>query len=117
MVLCLVKLPMLTVVLAGAAWAVMSGRANVFALVGGVALVQAVIFLKAVSGLLVASLPPLPRPFDFRLRISDFGLGARNSETIANPPSRPGPGPALRAPASGYCNPQSRYPAAQPASE
>jgi len=81
-VLCLVKLPVLTIVMAGAAWAVMSGRANVFALVGGVALVHAVIFLKTVSGLLVASLPPLPRParqsLDFGFRISDFRLGRRN---------------------------------------
>jgi hypothetical protein len=53
----LLKLPLLTVVMAGAVWVVMIGLANVFALVGGVALVHGVILLKALGNLVVAALP------------------------------------------------------------
>jgi hypothetical protein len=53
--LMIVKLPLLALVLGGAAWMVAEQIANPFALVGGVALVQAVMFLKAVGSLLVSS--------------------------------------------------------------
>jgi hypothetical protein len=55
--LMVLKLPLLSVVLAGAAWLAVHHLANPFALVGGLALVQAVIFLKAVGSLLVSALP------------------------------------------------------------
>jgi hypothetical protein len=48
------KLPLLAVVLGGAAWMSVQQIANPFALVGGVALVQAVMFLKAIGSLLVS---------------------------------------------------------------
>lgn len=47
------KLPLLTVLLGGAVWASVIGVANIFALVGGIVLVQAVIVLKAVGAWLV----------------------------------------------------------------
>jgi hypothetical protein len=50
--LLILKLPLLAVVLGGAAWLIVQQIANPFALVGGVALVQAVMFLKAVGSLL-----------------------------------------------------------------
>ncbi len=53
--LMVLKLPLLTLALGGAAWMVVRQIANPFALVGGVALVQAVMFLKAVGSLLVSS--------------------------------------------------------------
>jgi hypothetical protein len=55
--LMVLKLPLLSIVLAGAAWLSVHHLANPFALVGGLALVQAVIFLKAVGSLLVSALP------------------------------------------------------------
>jgi hypothetical protein len=58
----ILKLPVLGVVLCGAVWLVVHQFANVFAVVGGVALVSAVIFLKAAELLLVSLLPPAPRP-------------------------------------------------------
>jgi hypothetical protein len=53
------KLPALTVLLAGAMWAVTSGVANVFALFAGISLVQLVIVLKAVGAWLLTILPPV----------------------------------------------------------
>jgi hypothetical protein len=58
--LMVLKLPLLSIALAGAAWMVVQQIANPFALVGGVALVQAVIFLKAVGASLVSALPAEP---------------------------------------------------------
>lgn len=52
--LIVLKLPLLAVVLAGGAWLAVHQLANPFALAGGVVLVQAVMFLKAVGSLLVA---------------------------------------------------------------
>jgi hypothetical protein len=54
------KLPLLTVLLAGAVWASMIGVANIFALVGGIVLVQGVIVLKAVGAWLLTIMPPVP---------------------------------------------------------
>jgi hypothetical protein len=64
--LMVLKLPVLSVVLAGAAWLAVQHLANAFALVGGVALVHAVIVLKAVGALLVSALPAEPA----RVRVS-----------------------------------------------
>ena len=60
--LMVLKLPVLGLVLSGAAWLAAHQVANVFALVGGVALVQTVIFLKTVGAALVAALSPEPVP-------------------------------------------------------
>ncbi len=54
------KLPMLTLVLAGAVWAAVSGAASLLALVGGITLVPAVIVLKAVGAWLVSVMPSAP---------------------------------------------------------
>jgi hypothetical protein len=51
------KLPLLTVIMLGVVRAVMDGYANVFAFVGGVALVHAVIVLKAVGRWVIAPMP------------------------------------------------------------
>jgi hypothetical protein len=56
------KLPLLTVLLAGAVWASMVGVANIFALVGGIVLVQGVIVLKAVGAWLLTIMPPAAVP-------------------------------------------------------
>jgi hypothetical protein len=58
----ILKLPVLGVILYGAVWLAVHQIANVFALVGGVALVSGVIFVKAAELLLVTLLPPAPRP-------------------------------------------------------
>lgn len=58
--LMVLKLPLLSIVLAGAAWLAVHHLADPFALVGGLALVQAVIFLKAVGSLLVSAFPAEP---------------------------------------------------------
>ena len=58
--LMILKLPLLSAVLAGAAWLAVRGYANPFTLVGGLALTQAVMFLKAVGALLVSALPAEP---------------------------------------------------------
>jgi len=58
--LMVLKLPVLGLVLSGAAWLAAHQVANVFALVGGVALVQSVIFLKTMGAALVAALSPEP---------------------------------------------------------
>ncbi len=49
------KLPLLTVALGAAVWAAMTGIANIFALVGGIVLVQAVIVLKAVGAWMLSA--------------------------------------------------------------
>jgi hypothetical protein len=49
------KLPLLTVALGGAVWAAMTGIANIFALAGGIVLVQVVIVLKAMGAWLLAT--------------------------------------------------------------
>jgi hypothetical protein len=59
--LMVLKLPVLALVLSGAAWLVTHHLANVFALVGGLALTQAVIVLKTVGASLVAAVSPEPR--------------------------------------------------------
>jgi hypothetical protein len=58
--LMVLKLPVLSVALAGAAWLTVQHLANAFALVGGLALVHAVIVLKAVGSVLVSALPEQP---------------------------------------------------------
>jgi hypothetical protein len=58
--LMVLKLPLLSIALGGAAWMVVRNLANPFALVGGVTLVQAVIFLKAVGASLLSALPAEP---------------------------------------------------------
>lgn len=58
--LIVLKLPLLAVVLAGGAWLAVHQFANPFALAGGVVLVQAVMFLKAVGSLLVARQAAVP---------------------------------------------------------
>src|SRR5437899_12366104 len=60
--LMVLKLPLLTVIVAGAAWLSVHGIANVFALVGGLALAPAVIFLKTAGAALVTALPAQPAP-------------------------------------------------------
>jgi hypothetical protein len=61
MVILFLKLPLLTTLMVGVVWTVMAGYANVFSFVGGIALVHAVIVLKAVGGWMVAGLSPEPR--------------------------------------------------------
>ncbi len=58
--LMVLNLPVLSVVLAGAAWLTVQHLANAFALVGGLALVHAVIVLKALGSVLVSALPEQP---------------------------------------------------------
>lgn len=58
--LLVLKLPLLSVVLAGGAWLAVHHLANPFALAGGLALAQAVMFLKAVGSLLVSAFPAEP---------------------------------------------------------
>jgi hypothetical protein len=87
------KLPLLTAVMAAAVWAVLSGVANVFTLVAGVALVHGVILLKAVGGVVVAGVAPeakvgTRRPLVQRLtaaRLAHTGRGqsARRPATLA----------------------------------
>lgn len=59
-VLMMLKLPFLTVIIAGAAWMAVHGIANVFALVGGLAMAPAVIFLKTAGAGLLTVLPEQP---------------------------------------------------------
>jgi hypothetical protein len=77
------KLPLLTVVMAGAVWIVLSGLANVFALVAGVAMVHGVIFLKAVGNLVVAALPAEERRGTWSL--------APRTTAASRPPEKPVP--------------------------
>jgi hypothetical protein len=87
--LMVLKLPFLTVILAGAAWMSVHGVANVFALVGGLGLAPAVIFLKTAGAGLLNVLPSLPVPT------------ARTAKSGARPP-RPGTArPALPQPVPG----------------
>jgi hypothetical protein len=71
------KLPILTTIMVGVVWTVMTGYANVFAFVGGVALVHAVIVLKAVGGWMVVSMPVEPRLAGAEVWVSRLWEAAR----------------------------------------
>src|SRR5205823_5290820 len=58
--LMVLKLPLLSVIVAAAAWMAVHGIANVFALVGGLGMAPAVIFLKTAGAALITVLPEQP---------------------------------------------------------
>jgi hypothetical protein len=85
--LMVLKLPFLTLIVALAAWMSVNGIANVFALVGGLALAPTVIFLKTASVGLLSVLPEAP--------------GAGWIAEMAERASQPRPAPRSRRPQPG----------------
>ena len=99
--LMVLKLPLLTVILAGAAWLSVHGIANVFALVGGLALAPAVIFLKTAGAGLLTALPDQPTPVGW---MAEIAARAQRPKPARQPLTQPAPGGGV--PRSGGAGPR-----------